>query len=295
VEFLKQNFIPVVQWEPAGQTLTAEFLKRVSKHFANEIAVVTPNAKLLSQNPRAGLAMWRQMPASERRRLEDLGKYDSKANPVPPANGLILNVYSRALKRDVAGRLGYYRGKAFSTLEAGRDHLWLTEKEWQALLPGQRAAGQKYDFPASVLQRLCRRCLISLVSPGGLGRFRRPEEVFAKELKVTVEENSPSRVRLRFDGSCRLASEGPGGGAADAVRGDYYQLRGHMHYDPARKAVTRFDLAAFSETGYYDADTTPPASAPFGVAFALSKGDTDMERFPPTGFSAKEYFSEDAR
>jgi hypothetical protein len=292
VDFLKQNFIPVVHVDNPGQTMCGEFLKRLGRHFSNEIAVVTPNGRLLSEYPAQGLALWKQLPVSERKRLDDLGKYDPQSDPVPPPNGLILNVYARTLRRDPSGRLQYYQGAAASTLEPGRDHLWLTEKEWQSLLPKQADVGQKYDVAEPILQRLCLRCLLRPASVDGFQGVRPPQELFAKKLQAIVEENSPARIRLRFDGSCRLESNRPGQAAAADAKGDFYQLRGYLHYDVKKKAVSRFDLVAFSETGYYDKDSTIKVVTPFGVAFELSKGESDMERFPPSGFSPKEYFGE---
>jgi hypothetical protein len=81
-----------------------EFLGRVAKHFANEVAVVTPNGEFLSQDAAEALKKWKQMPASKRKHLADLGEYDSKLDPSPPPNGLVINVYARALRRSDTGR-----------------------------------------------------------------------------------------------------------------------------------------------------------------------------------------------
>jgi hypothetical protein len=294
VDFIKKNFIPVVYVDGHDQPMRDEFLKRVSTHFANEVAVVTPNGEMLSPNWNAeALEKWKKIPAAKRKHLEDLGKYDPELDPQPPANGIIVNVYARALKRDAVGHIQYYQGKANSTKEAGRDHLWLTEKEWRSLLPTRAEEGEKYDVPDPIVQRICIRYVISLANEGGFGGPRAPEQLFAKELHVTVEESSPAMLRLRLAGACRVASARPDDVAlGKEAKGDSFQLLGHVTYNPKKKAITRFDLVAYSETGYYDCDSVIKLATPLAVAFQLSPGDSDMERFPPFGFRSKAYFKE---
>jgi hypothetical protein len=117
--------------------LVATFFRRVARHFANETAVVTPNGRLLAHSPAEGLKKWRALPADERRRLDDLGPYDPSRDPEPPAGGVILNVFARALTRDADGRLRPYQAEVARSREPGRDHLWLTEAEWRALVPAR--------------------------------------------------------------------------------------------------------------------------------------------------------------
>jgi hypothetical protein len=269
-----------------------EFLGRVAKHFANELAVVTPNGTFLSKDPAEALKKWKKLPTSKRKHLEDLGKYDSKLDPSPPPNGLIINVYARSLRRGDGGRFEYYRGKADSTREAGRDHLWLTESEWQSLLPTRPEAGHTQAVSGVIVDRLCLRYLITLAGVGGFGGPRSRDSLYARELHVTVEQISPESLQLRLHGSCRVATARPEALIAETNdKGDYYQLLGYLKYDVAKKAITRFDLIAFSETGYYDTDSAIKLATPLAIAFQLSPGQSDMDRFPPFGFS-QEYFAD---
>ena len=159
--------------------LVSTFFRRVAKHFANECAVVTPNGRLLSHSPAEGLAKWRQLPAAERKRLDDLGKYDTAHDPAPPPGGVILRVFARGLVRDPQGKLQIYKTKVARSLEAGRDHLWLTEAEWRSLVPSGAKAGETLPVPQPLTDRICRRYLIDLVRVGGNGGPRRPEQVLA--------------------------------------------------------------------------------------------------------------------
>jgi hypothetical protein len=123
---------------------------------------------------------------------------------------------------------------------------------------------------------------------GGNGGPRRPDQVLAGRLRLTVEEASPARVTLRLDGSARLATHDPNGGARGGQpKVDDFRLEGLLAYDPAARKLTRFDLVAFSETGHYD--EIHRRVLPLGVAFELTLGDTPAERLQPSSFG-KDYF-----
>src|SRR5436190_1895004 len=83
--------------------------KQIKGHFSNETAIVTPNGEMLSPYPEEGLQKWRQLSRAKRRAVDDLGKYDVRCEPSPPAGGLVLNVFARPLVRDPGGDLEIYR------------------------------------------------------------------------------------------------------------------------------------------------------------------------------------------
>jgi hypothetical protein len=289
-DLIAANFIPVVLNGDAGARpgLVANFFRRVARHFANEMAVVTPNGQLLAHSPAEGLKKWQALPAEERRRLDDLGLYDSSRDLASPKGGVILNVFARALTRDAAGRLQLYKTEVARSREAGRDHLWLTEAEWRSLVPARARRGETFPVPPPLTDRICRRYLIDLVRVGGNGGPRRPDQVLAEHLRLTVEEVTPTRVCLRLDGSARLATHDPNGGArGKQPKVDDFRLQGFLTYDPGLRKLTRFDLIAFSETGHYD--EIHRRVVPLGVAFDLASGDTPTERVPPSSFG-KDYF-----
>jgi hypothetical protein len=268
--------------------MVARFFKQVARHFANEVAVITPNARVLSHDPAEGLKKWQALPKAERKRLDDFGKYDTRLDPAPPLKGLILKVFARALNRDAAGRLQIYRTKVARSFEPGRDHLWLTEAEARSLLPARAKKGAQVSVAKPLVDRICRRYLIDLVRVGGNGGPRRPEEVLAEVMRITVEESSARTLRLRLDGSARLSTHDVGSGARGKQgKVDTFQLLGFLTYDVPKQTFTRFDVVAFSETGHFD--EINKKTLPFGVAFELSRGASPAERVPPSSF-AKEYF-----
>jgi hypothetical protein len=265
------------------------FLKRVKGHFANEVAVVTPNGKLLSADPAAGLAKWRQLPEAERKHLDDLGPYDPAAYPVPPTHGLLVKVYARGLERDGDGRLHIYRNpKAHLSREPARDHLWLTEAEWKSLVPARCRRGDSFAVPGPIADRICRRYLIDLVRVGGNGGPRQPERVLSQELGLTVEDVSSERIHFRLDGSARFVIHGPEYGARGKEgKVDDFQLLGYLDFDGTKQVFTRFDIVALSDTGHFD--EAGRVIRPLGVAFELTKGNVPADRVAPSSFS-KDYF-----
>lgn len=268
--------------------MVATFFRRVAKHFANQSAVVTPNGQLLSADLDQGLEKWRLLPAQQRRKLDVLGEFDASFLPSPPARGLIANVYSRGLRRDGNGELQIYKTKVARSLEAGRDHLWLSESEAMSLVPDELAVGSRKSVDSAIVDRICRRYLIDLVRVGGNGRPRRPENVLRAEMDVTIEAATKSKIRLRIDGSARLATQDVGSGASrDAPKIDDYQLLGTATYDRSSKRFTSFNLVAFSETGHYD--EIEKRVLPLGVAFELTPGEKPAGLVPPSSYSA-DYF-----
>jgi hypothetical protein len=269
--------------------MSATLLKRMSNHFSNEMAVVTPNGKVLSASPAEGLARWKALPESDRKTLADLGKYDPKREPVLPPGGLILKVFTRGLQRDSDDVLQIYRNpRAILSLEAGRDFLWLTEAEWRSLVPAAAKEGDKFPLPRPLVDRFCRRYLIELVRVGGVGGARHVEDVVSEEMTLTVQEVTLRHVRLRLDGSARFKTHGEEYGAPGKGREDVFQLLGFLTYHTGRRCFTRFDVVALSETGHYD--EAGKQVLPLGVAFELTQGETPADRTPPYTFGP-EYFA----
>src|SRR5438874_1966225 len=112
-EFISANFIPVVLNGGVDKRddMASRFFKQVSKHFANDMAVVTPNAELLAHTPDEGLKKWRELPQERRTTLTDFGEYNTSLDPQPPAGGLAFKVFARGLIRGETGALGIYKTK----------------------------------------------------------------------------------------------------------------------------------------------------------------------------------------
>src|SRR5438034_11765564 len=98
-DFISANFIPVVLNGGVDKRgdMVSRFFKEVSKHFANDMAVVTPNAELLAHMPDEGLKKWKEIPQERRTSLVDFGEYDSLLDPQPPAAGPIFKALARGL------------------------------------------------------------------------------------------------------------------------------------------------------------------------------------------------------
>jgi hypothetical protein len=279
----------VLNGDCGKQELGRTFLKRIKGHFANETAVATPNGEYLSSSLAAGLKKWKGLPAEGRKKLQPLGAHDPNLEPTPPPGGLILQVFSRALTR-VGGDFVPYKTRVSRSWEPGRDFAWLTEPEWRSLIPAPVGPGVRQAVAAPIQDRLIRRYLIDLVRVGGNGGPRRPEQVLAKELTVTVKQVSPTMIRLELRGSARLSSgEGPRKGQPKI---DEFQLTGRIEYDVTRKAISRFDLLAFSETGHFDEINNEVR--PLGIVFERLEGKTSAERAAPSSWG-KDYFQAAAR
>jgi hypothetical protein len=269
--------------------MVSTFFRRVAKHFANEMAVVTPNGRLLSHDLDEGLKKWQALPAGQRRKLDDLGNFVELFLPAPPSRGLVAKVYSRSLIRDDRGKLQVYKTDVARSREAGRDHLWLTELEAKSLVPDAPEVGSRKQVAMPVVDRICRRYLIDLVRVGGNGGARRSEDVLSEQLQVIVESVSASEIRLRLDGSARLATHDVGSGARKSEpKIDDFLLSGYATYDRSSSQFTRFDLIAFSETGHYD--EIHKKVLPLGLAFELSPTTTPANCAPPSSY-ADRYFA----
>jgi hypothetical protein len=247
--------------------MVSKFFKQVSRHFANDMAVVSPNAELLAHQPADGLKKWKAMPSEERRLMVDFGAYNESLDPAPPVGGLRFNVFARAFTRN-GGALEIYKTKVTRSLEAGRDHLWLNAAETASLAT--------LKVPDAVVDRIVRTCLVDLVRVGGNGNARKAEDVLAREMTLTAVE--PGRVKI--SGSARVQTHDVGSGGP---KKDEYRFSGEAAYDPVRRVFTRFDFVAFSETGHYD--EVAQKVLPFGVAFELSAAETPSDLLPPAFYS----------
>jgi len=243
------------------------------------MAVVTPNAELLAHGLEEGLKKWKEIPAEKRGTLADFGEYDAKLDPAPPAGGLRFRVFARGLLRAESRKLEIYKTQVTRSLEAGRDHLWLTAEEAKALAPAEAREGATVKAPDAVVDRISRTCLIDLVRVGGNGGARKADEVQSREMVLKVKAVTAAEVRLEVSGSARVSTRDPGSGGPKV---DEYRFTGEAVYDRARGGFARFDVVAFSETGHYDEIAKKVLA--LGVAFELTTGDAPADRLPPSSY-----------
>src|SRR5436190_197261 len=97
---------------------------------------------------RAALEKFKQLPADKRTAsIEELpSSWRGKAFPAPPAGGIILKQYRRALHRDAAGEM--HRQSLL------HDFLWMTRAEWQSLVPEQPRVGDSCTAPSFLVTRI---------------------------------------------------------------------------------------------------------------------------------------------
>ena len=260
--------------------------------------MLTAAGKLLGyknagQNPQAmhdairrGLAEWSKLLESERAPgsidVPDLRsrELDPTYTRTPPDGGLISTVYSRVLERGDDGELKTCSAEASSKigLFAGQDHLWLTREEWKRLIPDRPTEGQRVTVPDQIAARIARYHLVD--NTKGEPFMWERDEIRRLNLELTIEEVSPSEVRLRIDGEVTLATDSD---LVAAKRGYEAHLLGHIDYSRQEDAITRFDVLAIGDFWGQGAiaHQKRDGAFPLAIAFELASGDKPADRVPP--------------
>src|SRR5262245_21725453 len=237
-----------------------------------------------------GLAKWKQLPEAERRALP-AGKAavpPEATRCTPPPGGLVLRSYLRNLKsdrgelaritrEDLKDRSRYPDWNPIYT-EPAHYSVWLTEAEWKSLVPDNPRKGDETPVPDGIRERLFRYHLVN--GTFGLPGVWRSEDIRAGGLTLTVEKTEPT-LQMRLRGSALLASDADLG---TARRGYDAQLLGLLEYDPAQKALTRFDVVALGDYwgGDYEGGRFKrPGRTPLGIAFELARDNSAVDRVPP--------------
>jgi hypothetical protein len=240
------------------------------------------------------LAAWGRLPAAEREAGGSVEPRGERANdiwcPELPTGGLIVKTYTRALKRDDKSKLYAPRtlslgvSRTVIAAEPNRDFLWLTKQEWQSLVPQRPEVGHAVTVPRAVRDRIFRFHLVdgACCLPGFWPRDAR----LGGELTLTVEDVSPSMLRLAVHGKARV-------GKGD--RQGAFTLGGVLAFDRTRDAFIRFDLVALSDKPCHK-DTATGEMLPLGIAFALGRDDHPADRRPPFRLwevnSTNDYFAD---
>jgi hypothetical protein len=275
VKLINKEFVPLVTtaWG-FGEVLTARG-ERVAPGL-REGDTGGPNG---ANNPfapkrlRAVLEQFRQLPPAKRTAtIEELPSvWKGKAEPNPPAEGLILKQYRRGFHRDAEGTM--------HRRELHHDSLWMTKAEWQSLVPEQPRVGDSFTIPPFLLTRIGRHHA-QIVNPSTSLRISATPK---PGLTLTVEEASPELVRLRLHGSFQVTEyqPEPGGELINGIMD--YQVCGCVHYDVKKKSFSRFEMAALGDVTNIRKDAVPPKGRTMmaGLLFELSPGVTPFERTPP--------------
>jgi hypothetical protein len=318
VKMAKEDYVPVAcdDWyQRRRQDAEGEFFRKVSDqgprgHMGSNtrqgIYLLTADGELLAyknagQNAQVmrdvlkdALAKWNKLPEARRKpgavTVPDAGKLDGGYTRKPPAGGLVVNVYARALeKSQVEGTVSDAVCKIGDGDEASRDHLWLTADEWRSLVPTDARPGDRFPVAPAITRRIARFHLID--NTRGEPPMWRREDVRSAELNATVQEADASHVLVRLDGKALLATEPD---VAAAQRGYDAALLGYVRYDKAADRVDRVDVVALGDH-WGQGTFTPgarPGRQPLGVAFELARGDKPGDTVPPQAArEQREYFA----
>ncbi len=265
-------------------------------------------------NLQKAIEEWDALPEAERRpgavSVEERTGADPVSGPASlPAGALVLKLHYRTLASDGKGGVrsvtpadyvsGHWMLKKGYWYEAAPDFMWITREEARALVPAEPRKGQTHAVPETITDRLFRFHLVPTMTFGeSNGWQRNRKDLRAGELRLTVEEASPARIRMRLEGQVSL------GAAYDAAAcekrawnesggvGYEPRLLGFVEIDVPAGAVTRFDLVALGETyGTLGGDLRyfyRPGRHPLGIAFELVDSAVTAHRVPPLGLRAKE-------
>ena len=179
---------------------------------------------------------------------------DPQYNPRPPEGGLVVRVHAKILD-------GYPetddRWEKIFQQGIGRDNLWVTKKEHEALLSGH--------LPESLQQRMVRFHFVD--NTRGEPPMWKPAEVVS--MKMSLENGILSgRVELKTD---------------DGARSYSAQLNGRLESDGEK--ITRFDVIVrgfFEGHGRFTRNP-PPGKFPLAIAFSLADGSDPADLIPPQG------------
>jgi hypothetical protein len=224
-----------------------------------------------------------KLPEEERRPKTVEGEV--KPVPAPPAGGLVLTIYDRPLGRTEAGSYRLPEGQDLGGLRTEAPHgqrssLWLTEEEWQSLIPANPQEGATHAVPTKLAKRIF---LFGLV-PQTLWvveNMWQPNSHREGDLKLAVEDVSAQTIQMRIHGSVVLV--GKNGHTKEVKEGETRyeaKLEGTIVYDRVQKRITRWDMAALGDySGEWFAghvrwkEATREAPMPLGFSFELDRRD----------------------
>src|SRR5262249_48027909 len=157
---------------------------------------------------------WQELPAAERKpgavQIGERGVLDPKRLALtPPADCLVLRVYSRHLGRDAQGGLRFtgpedyvpeIRRHTAPFRESAKDFMWITAKEWQAMVPANPKTGDRVGVPATFAERLWRWHLDPATGMGENRNFM-DAATGSGQLNLVVEGVTAANIQLRLEGA----------------------------------------------------------------------------------------------
>jgi hypothetical protein len=228
------------------------------------------------------LDAWRALPAEERapgavrvaERAPDA--VDARYERSVPENALVLRVHARVLERGPGGALRRCASvpSGVRGIRPGRDHMWIREAEWRALVAPPGAGEALLEVPDALAQRLCRFHLVDTTR--GEPPFWGRGDVRDVQLRLRVTRDAGDTLELALDGRARLA-------LADGARSYAPVLAGRLVFSRSADRFTVFDVGAVGEhvgDGTWNRGAREGA-APLGVFLERIDADTPANTIPP--------------
>src|SRR5262245_50028039 len=262
VKLINEEFVPLSHYGWGfGEVLTARGEVVAPRLVAGDTG--GPDGKnnpLAPKRLRAVLEKFKELPPEKRKaEAEDLpAVWKGKALPQPPAGGLVLRQYRRALHKDAEGGI--------SRQALTHDFLWMTKAEWQSLVPERPRAGDSFTVPQFLVSRIALNHAQVVTASCALKLSDTPKPI----LMLTVEEASPEQLRLRLQGTFKVTEHND-----SLINGIIeYQIHGCVNYDVRKRIFTRFDVAAVGEVTNRRKDVIVPEGKTLvaGLMFELSPG-----------------------
>lgn len=265
------------------------------------------NLKLREKELAPVLEEYRKLPEAERQpQLPDPAEAvrAKREMPKPPAHGLIIRGYCTYMKKEKDGKVDratefYYKENPDRwAAETQSDMLWLTQSEWQSLVPSDPSPGSRMDVAHPIQKRFF--CTIGIdYMQGSVNSL--PARDMA--MTLTVRKVTPGAIELRLDGYARLGKEFDANlRGKPNTRGSEIRVLGYLTYDRMKKAMTRFDVVGVGEAwGVKRTDRLEVRLGEhpwvYGIACELVEGDSPMDLIPPYNLlhynSTGPYFSKE--
>jgi hypothetical protein len=315
VQFLKKNYIllDVDGYAPGGSKEEVGWWKSVHGRADNDGCgnnawyMATAGGQRLGTPAVRGLPdlkktwiEWPLVPQESRtpKLSQPIPDNPKTARLTPPPGSLILRAYFSYLDASTAGELTpvkrtrWYSAIIESRLP-GTDVLWVTEREWKAMVPANPRKGEKLTFPATLQNRILKFYAAPELIGWNNGAYG---EIRSGEFTLSVEDASDAGFRLRLEGSARKGKEFKE--QEIAPMGGDYRFLGFLTFDARKQAFDRFDVVALGRAwGGGGEDINGGGKGPFveyvpiyerpgrpyhtGIAYELVSGERPADRVPP--------------
>lgn len=319
IKLIKDNFIAVSvpTWvcranSPEGAFLQAAGIQNRWVTSSGYMNCVSASGKMLGGRPcEEVLGEFAKLPDAERQpgaiEVQDL-KPEELLIPSPPTGGLVLKVHARFLSRGDDGNLRPANVADFPLMPAKQDvsrvwqlflepnteYMWLTQGEWQALVPSDPAKGQSHAVDSAIAERMARFHLTPQRATTSEGGIIDKRAVKSASLRLLVDDVTAEKIQFSLTGFVHWGSDydpvkatspnGPLGQGFETL------LHGRLEFDRVKKSFTRFDIVApghawgrWGDANGKSMYVERPGREPFGFAFELATGDSPTNRIPPGG------------